>query len=129
MKYRSATPIFAFVLATTLSLSVTHDVIADSRIQADQVTTTQTQNIEHFSVTYRNAFDYALCQHTTEMLTRFHAQHSDNIVIEARNQSHDMAEDFIATQIVLNIPDSEELTSSQTQVCIIDCKSTPNLGR
>ena len=66
---------------------------------ADTNTTSTTQsatspNIEIITVTYRNAFDYALYQQTTEILANFNRDLEQKIVLEARNQSQDMAAEF-----------------------------------
>ncbi|QIR15464.1 hypothetical protein [Shewanella aestuarii] len=56
--------------------------------------TSQPQAMEKITITYRNAFDYALYVQTTEMLVSFNRELEQKNVIEARNQTHDMAADF-----------------------------------
>jgi len=86
--------------STTLNICViaTGMMLASTAI-ADTNTTSTTQsatspNIEIITVTYRNAFDYALYQQTTEMLANFNRDLEQKIVFEARNQSQDMASEF-----------------------------------
>ena len=85
---------------TTLNVCViaTGMMLASTAI-ADTNTTSTTQsatspNIEIITVTYRNAFDYALYQQTTEILANFNRDLEQKIVLEARNQSQDMAAEF-----------------------------------
>ena len=86
--------------STTLNICViaTGMMLASTAI-ADTNTTSTTQsatspNIEIITVTYRNAFDYALYQQTTEILANFNRDLEQKIVLEARNQSQDMAAEF-----------------------------------
>ena len=86
--------------STTLNICViaTGMMLASTAI-ADTNTTSTTQsatspNIEIITVTYRNAFDYALYQQTTEILANFNRDLEQKIVFEARNQSQDMASEF-----------------------------------
>ena len=86
--------------STTLNICViaTGMMLASTAI-ADTNTTSTTQsatspNFEIITVTYRNAFDYALYQQTTEMLANFNRDLEQKIVFEARNQSQDMASEF-----------------------------------
>ncbi|MGI2133743.1 hypothetical protein ACRN93_20755 [Shewanella baltica] len=48
-------------------------------------------NIETITVTYRDPLDYALYQHTTEMLSAFRLEIREDIGIQARNSLMEMA--------------------------------------
>ncbi|MCL1142003.1 hypothetical protein [Shewanella gaetbuli] len=60
-----------------------------------------TTSMETITITYRNAFDYALYQRTTEMLAGFNRELEQKIVFEARSQSKDMANSW-GVQMALN---------------------------
>ncbi|MGZ9899227.1 hypothetical protein [Shewanella gaetbuli] len=60
-----------------------------------------TTSMETITITYRNAFDYALYQRTTEMLAGFNRELEQKIVFEARSQSRDMANSW-GVQMALN---------------------------
>ena len=50
--------------------------------------------IETITVTYRNAFDYALYQQTTEMLLSFNRDLSQSNLVQVQQQSRQMAAEF-----------------------------------
>ena len=88
---RFSTTLNICVIATGMMLAST--AIAESNINPTTQSATS-PNIEIITVTYRNAFDYALYQQTTEMLANFNRDLEQKIVFEARNQSQDMASEF-----------------------------------
>jgi hypothetical protein len=51
-------------------------------------------SIETITVTYRNAFDYALYQQTTEMLLSFNRDLSQSNLVQVQQQSRQMAAKF-----------------------------------
>jgi hypothetical protein len=88
---RFSTTLNICIIATGMMLAST--AIAESNINPTTQSATS-PNIEIITVTYRNAFDYALYQQTTEMLANFNRDLEQKIVVEARNQSQDMAAEF-----------------------------------
>ena len=74
-------------------------VLADSKKIPTMATSTtmlpiSNPPIETIIVTYRNAFDYALYQQTTEMLLSFNRDLSQSNLINVRQQSRQMAAEF-----------------------------------
>ncbi|MBR9729453.1 hypothetical protein ACFOD0_05535 [Shewanella intestini] len=80
------------MLASVLSINSSNMVFADTNNQ-HQVSE-NTSVMETITIVYKNAFDYALYRHTTEMLTTFRLQLQSDIMVDARQQSKTMACDF-----------------------------------
>ncbi|MCW3172967.1 hypothetical protein [Shewanella subflava] len=88
---RFTTTLNVCVIATGMMLAST--AIAENSSNLTTASATS-PNMEIITVTYRNAFDYALYQQTTEILANFNRDLEQKIVLEARSQSQDMAADF-----------------------------------
>ncbi|NKF49584.1 hypothetical protein G3R49_03175 [Shewanella sp. WXL01] len=67
--------------------------------------------METMTIIYRNAFDYALYQHTAEMLAAHHQQLHSNIMLDARQQSKTMAKNF-----AISIADSNALPQNRNSL-------------
>ncbi|MDT3294359.1 MULTISPECIES: hypothetical protein [Shewanella] len=79
----------AFTLGTALTLGITP---LGQAMEANSATdSAASPNIETITVTYRDPLDYALYQHTTEMLSAFRLEIREDIGIQARNSLMEMA--------------------------------------
>ncbi|WP_144213168.1 hypothetical protein [Shewanella donghaensis] len=54
----------------------------------------ETQSMETITVIHRSAFDYALYEQTTEMLTHFNRELAQKIIVQARFNNLTMAKEF-----------------------------------
>ena len=79
----------ALALGTALTLGITP---LGQAMEANSATdSAASPNIETITVTYRDPLDYALYQHTTEMLSVFRLEIREDIGIQARNSLMEMA--------------------------------------
>jgi hypothetical protein len=110
------------VVITLLSCSVALSANALANSPENQPVTNMAaasnSPIETITVTYRNTFDYALYQHTTEMLLSFNRDLSQSNVINAQQQSRQMAAEFglsVAESITFSLDDKTLLLSGLSQ--------------
>ena len=79
----------AFTLGTALILGITP--LGQAIAAGSATNSAASSNIETITVTYRDPLDYALYQHTTEMLSVFRLEIREDIGIQARNSLMEMA--------------------------------------
>lgn len=79
----------AFTLGTALTLVIAP--LGQAIAASSATNSVASPNIETITVTYRDPLDYALYQHTTEMLSAFRLEIREDIGIQARNSLMDMA--------------------------------------
>lgn len=79
----------AFTLGTALILGIAP--LGQAIAAGSATNSVASPNIETITVTYRDPLDYALYQHTTEMLSAFRLEIREDIGIQARNSLMEMA--------------------------------------
>ncbi|MCS6177349.1 hypothetical protein [Shewanella baltica] len=79
----------ALTLGTALILGITP--LGQAIAASSATNSAASPNIETITVTYRDPLDYALYQHTTEMLSAFRLEIREDIGIQARNSLMEMA--------------------------------------
>ncbi|MCS6098690.1 hypothetical protein [Shewanella baltica] len=79
----------AFTLGTALTLVIAP--LGQAIAASSATDSAASPNIETITVTYRDPLDYALYQHTTEMLSVFRLEIREDIGIQARNSLMEMA--------------------------------------
>lgn len=79
----------AFTLGTALILGIAP--LGQAIAASSATNSVASPNIETITVTYRDPLDYALYQHTTEMLSAFRLEIREDIGIQARNSLMEMA--------------------------------------
>ncbi|MDR9765050.1 hypothetical protein RJP56_03110 [Shewanella baltica] len=79
----------AFTLGTALTLGIAP--LGQAIAASSATNSVASPNIETITVTYRDPLDYALYQHTTEMLSAFRLEIREDIGIQARNSLMEMA--------------------------------------
>ena len=89
---RMSTPLrlgTALTLGTALILGIAP--LGQAIAASSATNSVASPNIETITVTYRDPLDYALYQHTTEMLSAFRLEIREDIGIQARNSLMEMA--------------------------------------
>ena len=79
----------AFTLGTAITLGIAP--LGQAIAAGSAANSVASPNIETITVTYRDPLDYALYQHTTEMLSAFRLEIREDIGIQARNSLMEMA--------------------------------------
>jgi len=87
--YSALTQGTAFTLGTALILGIAP--LGQAIAASSATNSAASPNIETITVTYRDPLDYALYQHTTEMLSVFRLEIREDIGIQARNSLMEMA--------------------------------------
>jgi hypothetical protein len=83
------------ILTCTLALSAHASANNKTNLLVTPVmAATNSSPMETITVIYRNPFDYALYQQTTEMLLSFNLELSQSIPLDAQQQSRQMAAEF-----------------------------------
>jgi hypothetical protein len=89
--------LIATILTCSLALSAHVSANNKTNLLVTPVTVMAATNIspmETITVIYRNPFDYALYQQTTEMLLSFNIELSQSIPFDAHQQNRQMAAEF-----------------------------------
>ena len=62
----------------------------------------QSMTMERISIVYRSPLDYALYQHTTQLLAEFNLELQNDIVLQAKRHNQAMASKFMSQVINAN---------------------------
>jgi len=114
--------LIAIILTCSLVLSTNASANSKTNLlvtPSTDIAATNSSPIETITVIYRNPFDYALYQQTTEMLLSFNLELSQSIPFYAQQQSRQMAAEFgfsVAQSTWLTPNDKTLLLSGLSQI-------------